>query len=101
MNDTELNDVISTCGGPYSKGDITAMFVPSDRLAVKWTRSTDCTGKEYLALRFPESFRFAPISVIRDITKKLIQQICYSSDYEMSEETLDWISQMRKVTGVS
>ena len=97
MNDLELNDVIRTCGGPYDKSSMTAAFIPSNDLVVRWTRSSDFKGKEFLNLRFSEPFRLAPASVIREITKKVIQQVCYSSDYELSEETLDWIADLRNL----
>lgn len=95
VNDSELNDVIRTCGGPYDKSSMVAEFIPSNDLVVRWTRSSDFKGKEFLILRFPEPLRLAPASVIREITKKVIQQVCYSSDYELSEETLDWIADLR------
>lgn len=97
MNDAELTTIVMTCGGPYTKGNLTASFIPTNDLVVRWTRSSNEFGKEYMNLRFPESFKLAPVGVIRDITKKVIQQVCYSSDYEISEETMEWLSSLREL----
>lgn len=99
VNDAELNEIVCSCGGPYPKGHMTAEFIPSKNMVVKWRRSTDIRGREYLNFQFPETFKLAPVSVIKDITKKLIQQVCYSSDSELSEDTLEWLVDLRRLTG--
>ena len=92
MNDDELTYVIQTCGGPYQRGMMTGMFVKTDRTVVSWHKTIDSKGREGMILFFPEWFMDAPISVIRDITKAIIQEVCYSSKTELTDDTKEWIS---------
>ena len=97
MDDRELMDIVATCGGPFKKGNLKASFVQSDEMVIAWNHTLDSNGDDFMRLRFTMEFTDAPISVIREVTKKIIQRVCYHSDLEVSEETIEWINDVRSL----
>ena len=86
LNDTQLRDEVRRCGGPYPAEKVSAEFIRSLSVQCMWRMTYDG-----ICFMFPDYFREAPLSVIRDITKRMIQMACYSSDAQLSHETKQWM----------
>ena len=95
MNDTELTGIVATCGGPFVRGNLTASFSRSGGFSVRWHQRVDARGEIRMSLEFPENYRNAPVQVIRDVTKAIIQDVCYHSESGISKETEEWIRETR------
>ena len=95
MNDNELTGIVATCGGPFVRGNLTASFSRSGGFSVRWHQRVDARGEIRMSLEFPENYRNAPVHVIRDVTKAIIQDVCYHSESAISRETEEWIRETR------
>lgn len=95
MNDMELTDIIRSCGGPYHRDMMRGRFADRHRMIVSWRKTTDYYGEDGMDFVFPSVFSDAPISVIQDIVKAIIQEVCYSSERELSDDTKQWINDAR------
>ena len=95
LDDCELTSIVATCGGPFVRGNLTASFSRSGGFSVRWHRRVDERGEIRMSLEFPENYRNAPVQVIRDVTKAIIQDVCYHSESAISKETEEWIRETR------
>lgn len=95
LDDCELTSIVATCGGPFVRGNLTASFSQSGGFSVRWHRRVDARGEIRMSLEFPENYRNAPVQVILDVTKAIIQDVCYHSESAISMETKEWIRETR------
>lgn len=95
MDDCELTSIVATCGGPFVRGNLTASFSRSGGFSIRWHQRVDARGEIRMSLEFPKNYRNAPIRVIRDVTKAIIQDVCYHSESAISRETEEWIRETR------
>lgn len=95
LTDSDLTDIVRTCGGPFPRERVSATFIRSRDMTIRWRKVIDTRNNEYLKLTFPDCFSDAPLIVIKELTKRVIQDAFYSSDYELSDETIEWIIDRR------
>lgn len=91
MNDAELTEVVRTSSSPYARDMVSAKFIPSTGLTCIWNSYKDKKGREGIVFSFPDYLSDAPYVVIRDMTRGMIQQICYSSNHKYCQETKKWL----------
>lgn len=91
MNDVELTEVVRTSASPFARDMVSARFIPSVGLTCLWNSFKDKNGREGIVFSFPDYLSDAPYVVIRDMTRGMIQQICYSSKHDYCQETKKWL----------
>lgn len=94
LTDQDLTELIRAYSS-FPKDKLTASFYESKGLECRVTRGGFANGK--MEIRFPDYLRNAPCSVIIDLSKKIMQKKLYDSDYEISQESKNWlISEMKR-----
>ena len=92
MTNEDLIQIARSCGGPFPRANITAEFIVSDNRSCLWRMKKD--GIHYM---IPEFYMDAPLFVLKDIIKGMVQIACYSSFAVLSDETKNWIAQAKGV----
>ena len=91
MNGTELTEVVRQCCSPFRRDLVNAVFCPMDNIKCLWYKFKNKNGEEGINFSFPDYLEDAPYSVIRDVTKSMIQEMCYGSYHKYSRDTTKWL----------
>ena len=88
MNNSELTDIVRRCQCVIPKDRMKGSFCYSPNLSCTWYGSIE---DNRLEIEFPDYLSEAPCIVITDLTKKIIQNALYDSDYKLSDITRLWL----------